>query len=92
MNDNDLTVTLTINGRPAQAQVIATFSDKNRNYIALAPTNGEENDIFLYRYKEIRANGADGNTIELIEILSDMEFNAALAKFEQVIGVEISFE
>jgi hypothetical protein len=90
MNENDLTVTLTINGRPARAQIITTFSDKERNYIALAPVDGEENDIFLYRYREIRADGAEG--IELIEIFSDMEFNAALARFEDVIGADIVAE
>jgi hypothetical protein len=87
MNEDNLIVTLTINGRLEQAQIIAAFADKSRNYVALAPIGGAGGDIYLYRYREIGAEG-----IELMEIYSDMEFDAALARFEEVIGADIGAE
>jgi hypothetical protein len=45
--------------------------------------DSDENNIVLYRYKEISMNNEEG--ITLIEIKSDMEFDNALAKFEEII-------
>jgi len=86
MNENDLTLTLTIDNKSVQAQILTTFTDKSRNYIALMPIDSEDNSILLYRYKETKIDGEEG--IELFEIISDMEFDTAAARFEEAMGVE----
>ena len=101
MDENRFTINLpTKDDETVKAQIITVFSDKSRDYIALMPEteddeNPEERIVLLYRYKEIKAssdggavseNGGEINGIELIEIKSDMEFNSALAKFEEMVG------
>ena len=99
MDENEFTVSLQTNdGETITAQIIMVFADKSRDYIALMPEtddeNSEERNVLLYRYKEIKANGENGVVsedggeiagIELIEIKSDMEFQSALAKFEEAV-------
>lgn len=55
-NDEEMTVTLTLDDGEVTCAVVAIFSVENKDYIALLPLdeNGENNDgeVWIYGYKE----------------------------------------
>lgn len=55
-NDEEMTVTLTLDDGEVTCAVVAIFSAENKDYIALLPLdeNGENNDgeVWIYGYKE----------------------------------------
>ena len=73
---------ITSEGACVKAHIITTFTEKTRNYIALMPVDSKEDSVLLYRYKETVTDGEEG--IELLEIISDMEFDTAAARFEDI--------
>ena len=59
--------------------VIAYFPCGDKNYVALLPADDPDSDFFLYRYEE------QGDEIELIDIESDDEFDAASEAFSELL-------
>ncbi|MBR5967161.1 MAG: DUF1292 domain-containing protein [Lachnospiraceae bacterium] len=62
--------------------VIAYFPCDGKNYVALLPADDPDSDFFLYRYEE------RGEEIELIDIESDDEFDAASEAFSELLDEE----
>ena len=62
--------------------VIASFPCDGKNYVALLPADDPDSDFFLYRYEE------RGEEIELIDIESDDEFDAASEAFSELLDEE----
>ena len=81
------TITLFLDeGKEVECDILAIFSVKNQFYAALmpqTPVDGyEEGEYFLYRYS------SDGDNIELSDIESDEEWEAAEDKFEELLDEE----
>ncbi|NLA14031.1 MAG: DUF1292 domain-containing protein [Tissierellia bacterium] len=75
-----MTITLE-DGREVDCAIIATFPVEGKDYIALLPLDGneEEGEVFLYEFKEIE----DG--IELIGIESDEEYELVADAFDEIL-------
>ncbi len=69
-----------------ECDILAIFPIAEQFYIALmpqTPVDGyEEGEYFLYRYQ------SDGNQVELTDIESDAEWEAAEDKFEELLDEE----
>lgn len=77
------TITLSLDdGTELDCIVLEIFTVDNKEYIALQPEEGseEEDNIFLYRYVE----GDDGEP-QLINIEDDDEFEAVADAFEELL-------
>ena len=81
------TITLMLEGgREVECDILAIFPIKDQFYVALmpqTPVDGyEEGEYFLYRY------ASDGENVELSDIESDEEWEAAEDKFEELLDEE----
>lgn len=74
-------------GTELSCDVIAIFPVGDQDYIALLPdkvVDGyEENEVFLYRYKEL-----EGEDIELTPIDSEDEYEAVADAFDELLDEE----
>lgn len=74
-------------GTELECDVIAIFPVGEREYIALLPDKVidgyEENEVFLYRYKEL-----EGEDIELDQIESEEEYELVADAFDQLLDEE----
>ncbi|MDE6025019.1 MAG: DUF1292 domain-containing protein [Lachnospiraceae bacterium] len=82
------TVSMTLeDGTELECDVIAIFPVKDKDYIALLPNKPvegfAEDEVFLYRFKEL-----DGDDIELIQIEDDEEYEAAADAFDELLDEE----
>jgi len=66
----------TSDGGVMECEILAVFEACGREYIALLPMGDEAVQIDLFRYR------LHGGKAEITPILSDMEFDAALDRFE----------
>lgn len=77
VSEEDMYMTLSFdNGEEEECLIIGVFEVDGKEYIALDPEN-ENDDIYLYGYKEI--NEED---FELVDIEDDAEFAAVSKEFE----------
>ena len=90
-------ITLTLeDGSDLVCEVISVFPVKDKNYIALLPSNEDPDaEIFLYRFIE------NGEEIELQNIEDDEEFDMVsdafdelldAAEFDEMVGEELEDE
>ena len=80
-DDEEVTVTLDIDGGSVECSVVAVFTADGQDYIALLPESGpdaESGSVWLYRYSV----GKDGEP-ELGYIDSDEEYEAASDAFDE---------
>lgn len=82
-------VTMTLDdGTELECDVVAIFPVGDQEYIALLPDKVvegfEENEVFLYRYKEL-----DGDDIELTQIEDEEEYEAAADAFDELLDEEM---
>lgn len=74
------------NNQEVECDILAIFPLKEQFYIALMPKNPlegyEEGEYFLYRYE------SDGENVELSDIESEAEWEAAEDKFEELLDEE----
>ena len=82
--DIDMTVTLSLDdGTELECDVLAIFPANGQMYIALLPLeqeDGDEDDVYLYRYSE----DADGTPI-LDNIESDEEYDIVADTFDELL-------
>lgn len=82
------TVSMTLeDGTELECDVIAIFPVEDKDYIALLPNKPvegfDENEVFLYRYKEL-----EGDDIELAQIESEEEYEAVADAFDELLDEE----
>ena len=82
------TVSMTLeDGTELECDVIAIFPVGDQDYIALLPNKAvegfDENEVFLYRYKEL-----EGEDIELAQIESEEEYEAVADAFDELLDEE----
>lgn len=74
-------------GTELECDVIAIYPVDDREYIALLPDKVipgyEENEVFLYRYKEL-----EGDDVELTPIDDEEEYEAAADAFDELLDEE----
>ena len=74
-------------GTELECDVIAIFPVNGQDYIALLPDKVidgyEEDEVFLYRYKEL-----EGEDIELAQIESEEEYEAVADAFDELLDEE----
>ncbi|MCI8466196.1 MAG: DUF1292 domain-containing protein [Lachnospiraceae bacterium] len=82
--DGHMTVTLTLDDDSSlECIVLTTFEAAGRNYIALLPTNppeGEEGEVYLYRF----VTGPNGEP-DLQNIEDDEEYEAVADAFDEIL-------
>lgn len=80
------TITLTLDdGTELQCIVLDIFTVDDKDYIALQPIEGEEDDnVFLYRYIQ---EGEDDEP-QLLNIEDDDEFEAVADAFEELLDTQ----
>ncbi len=80
--DDDDIITLEYDdGKEEECAVIGVFDLNDKEYIALNPLNTEE--VYIYGYKEYE------DDFELIDDLTDEEFEAAVKEFEGLMGEDL---
>ena len=81
MEQEEVTVTLTLDdGSQLECVVLTIFDAGKREYIALLPMDGQEGEVYLYRYSE----DADGNpSLENIE--DDEEYEIVAEAFDELL-------
>lgn len=89
MEDNEkVIITLEFdNDESVECEAIGYFevdAYPGKTYYALAPTDEESDDVFIYEYHEI--NDAE---FELKDIEDDAEFDAVAAEFERLVEESI---
>ncbi|MBR2674118.1 MAG: DUF1292 domain-containing protein [Mogibacterium sp.] len=62
--------------------VMGTFECDGKEYIALAPEDGTD-DVYIYGYKQV-----SDDEFEITEIESEEEFDAAAARFDEIVEEE----
>lgn len=87
INYTEDTITLLLDeGKEVECDILAIYQIKEQFYVALmpqTPVDGyEEGEYFIYRYK------SDGENVELSDIESDEEWEAAEDKFEELLDEE----
>lgn len=87
INYTEDTITLLLDeGKEVECDILAIYQVKEQFYVALmpqTPVDGyEEGEYFIYRYK------SDGENVELSDIESDEEWEAAEDKFEELLDEE----
>ena len=86
MDEAKVSMTLD-DGTELECDVIAIFPVNGRDYIALLPDKVidgyEEDEVFLYRYKEL-----EGEDIELAQIESEEEYEAVADAFDELLDEE----
>lgn len=74
-------------GTELSCDVIAIFPVGDRDYIALLPDKViegyDENEVFLYRYKEL-----EGDDIDLSQIEAEEEYEAVADAFDELLDEE----
>ena len=85
---DEATVSMTLeDGTELECDVIAIFPVNGQDYIALLPNKHvegyEDDEVFLYRYKELE--GAD---IDLSQIESEDEYEAVADAFDELLDEE----
>lgn len=78
------TITLILDdNKEVECDILAIFPIREQFYVALMPQTPiegyEEDEYFLYRYS------SDGENVELSDIESDEEWEAAEDKFEEIL-------
>ncbi|MBP7223460.1 MAG: DUF1292 domain-containing protein [Sedimentibacter sp.] len=75
-----MTITLE-DGTEVDCAIIAIFPVEEKDYIALLPLDGneEEGEVFLYEFKE------QGDGIELLSIESDKEYELVTNAFDEIL-------
>ena len=79
--DEEVTVTLTLDDGEIECQVVTVFTAGGRDYIALLPMEGPEKDtgsVYLYRYVQ-----TGDNEPEIENIDSDEEYELASDAFDE---------
>lgn len=85
IEDEELVITLNNeNGDSIDCTVLTTFVSQGHDYIALLP-HDEKFQIHIFRYKMITNNENEEEGIEIMNIYSDMEYEAALKVFQSLI-------
>ena len=83
-NDEEMTVTLTLDDGPdLECVVLTIFEAADKEYIALLPLDGneaEDGEVYLYRYSE----DAEGNP-DIQNIESDEEYEIVADAFDEVL-------
>ncbi len=84
----DATIDMTLeDGTRLSCDIVAIFPVGERDYIALLPNKPvegyDENEVFLYRFKEL--NGED---IDLSQIESEEEYEAVADAFDELLDEE----
>ena len=84
----DATVSMTLeDGTELECDVVAIFPVDGKDYIALLPDKViegyEENEVFLYRYKEL-----EGDDISLEPIDDEEEYEAVADAFDELLDEE----
>jgi hypothetical protein len=69
-------------GTTVETEVMGIFEVDGKEYIALIP-NDKSDDVYIYGYKEI-----DEDTIDLVDIEDDKEFEKAVAEFDKLVFTE----
>ncbi len=86
MDEAKVSMTLD-DGTELECDVIAIFPVNGQDYIALLPDKVidgyEEDEVFLYRYKEL-----EGEDIELAQIESEEEYEAVADAFDELLDEE----
>lgn len=78
MDHDQITLTLD-DGSELICDVIAIFPYNNKEYIALLPTDAEEDgEVFLYQFVQ-----KDNDEIDLIDIENDEEFDEVADAFDE---------
>lgn len=82
-----MTVTLTLDdGSELECAVLTIFPVEERQYIALLPLEemeGEEGEVYLYRFNELE----DGE-LELLNIEDDEEYEKVADAFDEILDSE----
>ena len=79
------TSTLTLDdGTELEGIVLEIFTVDGKDYIALQPVEGEEDNVFLYRYIE----GDDADEPQLLNIEDGDEFEAVADAFEELLDAQ----
>lgn len=83
----EMTVTLTLDdGSELECVILTIFPVEERQYIALLPmdeTEGEEGEVYLYRFNELE----DGE-LELLNIEDDEEYEKVADAFDEFLDEE----
>lgn len=66
-----------------ECEILGVFEAEGKEYIALLPQDGSD-DVYIYGYKEV---GDD--EFELIDIVDDVEFEKAVAVFDELMMEEV---
>ena len=87
INYTEDTITLLLDeDKEVECDILARYQVKEQFYVALmpqTPVDGyEEGEYFIYRYE------SDGENVELSDIESDEEWEAAEDKFEELLDEE----
>ena len=85
MEDNEIiVVTLEFeDGESVECEAIGLFEYAEfpgKTYIALAPTDEEDDDVYIYEYHEL-----SDDEFELLDIEDDNEFDKVAAEFERLV-------
>ena len=70
-------------GESVECEAIGLFEYDEypeRTYIALAPTDGEDDEVYIYVYHEL-----SDDEFELLDIEDDKEFDNVSAEFERLV-------
>ena len=82
--DLDLTVTIEDeDGNETDCDVILIFELEDQDYVALTPSSGEPDEIYLFR-----CNYDGGDTMEIESIEDEDEFNDVQETFEYIMEQE----
>ncbi len=91
--DDDVVVTLSLDdGSEVTCEILTIFDLGDQDYIVLLPLdkNGEPNaegQVYIYRYMEDETGAPS-----LENIMSDEEYDAVSARFEEIYGEELEEE
>lgn len=72
-------INVKIDGKDVECAVISIFDNNEYTYIALLPQIGNADEIILFRYKVL-----PGDSIDLINIDDEKEFQSALLAFDKL--------
>ena len=73
-------VTLELEDKEVECEIMGVFEAEGKEYIALIPEDGTD-DVWIYGYKEV---GDD--EFEIIDIEDDAEFEAAVKEFDAIMA------
>lgn len=84
--DEELIITVNLeNGQTMDCTVLTTFESQGKDYIALLP-HDDKFQIHLFKYKYVfNKETGEEEGIELMNIYSELEYEAALRVFESLV-------